>query len=150
MISTMAATMEHADVIQSLIYPAYFQETIFSNLTYDADMTKQLIGEWINNNITGLVLVDGVIAGFAVMCLSRSFYKEIEADVEMFYILPQYRGTGASRALIDGLMKTGEANNVAVMYASCLSGISEKNEKLYINLWKKFGFKKLGTVMMRS
>jgi len=138
------------EIILDLLYPGYFNETVFSNMEFDRDQCLETIQVWLNHSIVAAAVIDGVFAGFGVLTLSKSFYKQTEADIEMFCIKPEFRGSGASRAIRDILIETAKANEVKLMYASCLSGMGETNEKLFINLWKKAGFKKLGTMMMGS
>lgn len=142
------ARPEDVSAIQSLMYPGYFQESTYSGLTYDHDQTRAMIENWLHD-VCIVAKVEGRIVGVAAMYYVRTFYKEPEADVEMFYVAPEYRGTGISRALVDTLVQNADANRCAVIYTSCASGISEKNNLLYRNLFKKFGFNVLGTELAR-
>lgn len=145
------AEMKDAESIRDLIYPSYFDESIYRDLTYDPDMTLNVIKGWLRDR--SFIVKDsesGKVVGFATIAFLRSFYKETEGDVEMFYVLPEYRGTWAARLLVNCLVENARANDAKVIYTSCLSGIDEKNNTLYVNLWKKFGFKTLGTVLIGS
>ena len=144
------ASASDKEAIQGLLYPHYFNESIYKELTYDAEATGRMIDDWLNNSVTLLLKNNNNVVGFAVTSLFTSYYKEIECDVEMYFILKGHRGTGASRLLCEACINVAEANSAGAMYASCLSGIDEKNNNLFINLWKKYGFKTLGTVMIRG
>lgn len=148
--SVFRATAADIDEIEGFLYPDYFDETTYSGLDYDEALTKQQIAAWVSEDATIIIRSAGKIAALGVMQLSRTFYKQIEADIAMFVVGKKYRATGISRALIDFLLRIADENQAAVIYSSCLSGIGDKNNKMYVNLWKKYGFRELGTVMVRS
>jgi ribosomal protein S18 acetylase RimI-like enzyme len=148
--SIFQATLENVDEIESLLYPAYFEESGYSNLDYDETNCKAMIAGWITDGVGIIMRSQGKIVAFASMGFMRTFYKQVEADVDMFFILPEYRGTGIARALSTTISNVAKEGNAEVVYTSCLSELGGKNNQLYINLWKKLGFRELGTVMIRS
>lgn len=143
------ATIYDIEPIEELL-KEYMAESTYNGLTYCKDGTVNMILSWLNEGFFFIVKDGEKVVGLAVMALMKTFYKELEADVDMFFIHPDYRGTGASRMLVDNIVQNAEANNCKVIYTACLSGISDKNNKLYKNLWGKFGFRELGTVLIRS
>jgi len=149
MITLAIAQEKDIEAIIELLKP-YMQESIYQNMTYSHEGTKAVVTEWLNGGFSFLAMDGERIIGFAQMTLMKTFYEEAEADVEMFYVMPEYRGMGISRMLVDNIVKNAEANNCAIIYTGCLSGIDEKNNALYTNLWSKFGFKELGTVMIKN
>jgi ribosomal protein S18 acetylase RimI-like enzyme len=144
------ATPNDADALIDMFYPAYFDESGYSKLTYDEVNSRITLSSWLSDNCCIKVTSNDKIVAFASMGFMRSFYKEIEADVTMFYITKDYRGSGISRAMCDKLVKIAEEYGAQVMYSSCFSGMDEKNNNIFINLWKKYGFRVLGTVLIRS
>lgn len=148
MIEIKPATIKDIDAMQGLLYPAYFKESGFKGLTYNAENTRHMVESYLGN-VTFIAWDGDKAVGFGSMVIGRTFYDEIEADCEMFFILPEYRGKGVSRLLVEALTKTAELNGAKVMYSSGQSGISDKNDKLWNNLWSKFGFNYLGTIMVR-
>lgn len=134
--------------IIDLIYPHYFNESAYKVLDFDPEMARLTVENWLENIC--VICKDGEkIVAVASMFLARTYYKQAEANVEMFYILPQYRGKGISRAIVQTLVNVADTNKCAVIYTSCAGGVSELNNKLYTNLYKKFNFNKLGTEMVR-
>jgi GNAT superfamily N-acetyltransferase len=148
--SIRRATMDDLDEIERILHPTYFEESGYNGLDYCAEGTRRMIAEWIANDVAIIISSQGEPAAFGAMCLGRTFYKQIEADVEIFYVMPKFRATGIARALTDILCRIADANGAAIIYSSCLSGMGDKNHALYVNLWKKYGFRELGTVMLRS
>lgn len=148
MITIERAKYGDVDGIQGLMYPTYFNESTYSNLEYDPVRTRMTITNWLNN--VCFVAKDGDrIAGVFSMWFTQTFYKQIESDVEMFFVHPDYRGTEVARMLVDELVRQSDKVDSAVIYTACASGINDRNNKLYTNLFKKFGFKELGTEVVR-
>lgn len=142
------ATFEDVDAIENLLYP-YFEESTYSGLTYDPLATKHTIAQWIPE-VCILAKVDGEIVGITAFYFLNTFYKEPECDVVMFYIKPEYRGTGISRGLVNALTTIADQNQAGIIYTSSGSGMGGKNNDLYANLFKKFGFQELGTELIRK
>lgn len=143
------ATYADLGDIENLIYPHYFDESAYSDLTYDPEMARQTILQWIPETCV-LARVDGNLVGILAMYFTRTYYKETEGDVVIFYVLPEYRGTGVARGLVYALKKISDKQKAAIVYTSSGSGMKGNNNKLYANLFKKVGFKELGTELIRK
>lgn len=144
------ATVNDIDSIQNLLYPDYFKETVFKGLTYNAANTRLMIEGYVSQKFVLVAETKGEIVGFAVLLVGNTYYNEIEADVEFFCIRSDYRGSALARALAGDILFAAETFGATVFYAACASGIDEHNDALWKNLWSKFGFKKLGTVMIKG
>lgn len=149
MIYLTIAQEKDIDAIEELL-KIYMSESAYKNMTYSSENTRDCIKGWLESDFFFLAWEGKKLVGLAVMGLMRTFYEENEADVDMFYIHPDYRGKGVSRMLVENIVKNAEANKCGVVYTACLSGISDKNNKLYKNLWGKFGFGELGTVLIKN
>jgi L-amino acid N-acyltransferase YncA len=141
-------TLEDVDGIIENIYPAYFAEAIYNKLTPSLDNARITVADYVNR-WSYVAKEDGKVVGLAVADAQKSFYEELEFDINMFYVHPDYRGTGVARALRDILVSESDRIGAKVMYTGCLSGVSENNEQTYLNLWAKVGFTRLGAVMIR-
>lgn len=139
---------EDVDNILRDIYPAYFAEAIYNKLTPNMEHARVTVANYLNS-FSYVAKEDDLIWGLAVADMGNTFYEEIECDINMFFVHPEARRSGVARAMRDAILEDAKAYNAAVIYTSCLSGISQENEQLYMNLWAKVGFQKLGTVMIR-
>lgn len=129
----------------------YREESHSKEREYDPKNSIITILSWISDNSKCLVVRrEGKIVAFAAIWIGHTFYKDKELDIEMFYIHPSVRGTHIARALASAICDLAKENNCSLIYTAGLSGGSKQNEKLYQNLWKKFGFNELGTIMSRS
>ena len=97
-----------------------------------------------DNFETRLVEVDGNIAAFGLGYFAVSWWKEPDASIDLFYVVREYRGSKASRLLLASLIDAFTTHSCGYLYAGAESGISDKNAKMYENLYKKFGFHNLG------
>lgn len=132
-------------LIEKLCYD-FFCESMYKMLDYSKENTLEMIRDW--QYIVIIETLDGVPAGFCSLNVCHTYYVQKEGDVDKFYIVPEFRGTAASRILAGYVVKLAKALDAKVVYALCGSGISEKTDRLFHNLWAKFGFKKLGVLMV--
>ena len=114
-------------------------------MKYSSEKAFECIKSW---DIIYVADIDNKLVGFGSLVIATEFFDEKEADVNKFYVQPEYRGTGIARQLAECLVKCAIANNARVIYALCGSGIDDKNDKLFENLWKKYGLKKTGCLMV--
>lgn len=142
------ATHDDLDDILDLLHSSYFKESVYSALDYDPLAARLTVQNWLDE-IVILARVEGKLVGIMSMYFIKTFYKQPECDIIMFYVHPDYRGTGISRALVNAIVMLSDKNNAAVIYTTSASGMDESNDKLYTNLFKKFGFKVLGTELIR-
>ena len=142
------ATYKDVNQIQDLMYPTYFEESIYKSSKYDPVRTRMTITEWLGAEC--YVAKDGDrVAGVFAMFFAYTFYQDLETDVMMFFVHPNYRKTEVARMLLNKLVEVSDNAGSKKIYTSCASGISEKNNQLYMNLFKKFNFEVLGTELLR-
>jgi ribosomal protein S18 acetylase RimI-like enzyme len=97
-----------------------------------------------SNFIARLAECDGHVVGLAFGYYGNSWWKEPDCAVDFFYVSPDYTGKGIARALATLLIEAFKAQGCGWMYAGAESDISDKNTKLYQNLWRKHGFRDIG------
>ena len=144
------ATKEDIGAIQGLLYPHYFQESGYGHLTYNAENTRKAIESYFDDGAVLLATKGGDAIGVCAVHAFKSFYDEIEVDVQMFFVKKEHRGGGVSREMVRYVIDSAEHIGAKIIYSSCLSGMGGKVNALWQNLWGKFGFKFLGSVMVRS
>ena len=143
------ATPADAAEVFGLLYPDHFNNCGFSHMRFSHEHSVNMLSNWLSN-VAWLARVDGAIAGFCSMLVGHTFFEDPEAVVEMFYVNKKFRKCGISREFIKRLVADADALGVGNIDATCLSGINGNNDTLWMNLWGKFGFKKLGSIMIRS
>lgn len=139
------ATDNDIDAVESLCREFAEQSMYGKVMTYSRENALECIKNWSSILVAE---IDGKLVGFGAIVIATEFFNEREADIDKFYVQPKYRGTGIARMLAESLIKLAIANDARVIYALCGSGINEKNDKMFENLWKKFGLKKTGCLMV--
>lgn len=139
------ATDDDIDAVESLCREFAEQSMYGKVMTYSRENALECIKNWSSILVAE---INGKLVGFGAIVIATEFFNEREADIDKFYVQPKYRGTGIARMLAESLIKLAIANDARVIYALCGSGINEKNDKMFENLWKKFGLKKTGCLMV--
>jgi len=139
------ATDDDIDAVELLCREFAEQSMYGQVMTYSKENALECIKNWSSILVAE---IDGKLVGFGAIVIATEFFNEREADIDKFYVQPKYRGTGIARMLAESLIKLAIANDARVIYALCGSGINEKNDKMFENLWKKFGLKKTGCLMV--
>ena len=129
----------------------YHGESMFGKRgrVIDEDRLLETIGgavlqdEWIV-----LVSLDDIgVNGVILAQTGYTFYQDLEMDIDLFYVSPDARGTGVSRMLVEEIINVAKNKKIGIIYCGCHSNMSDggKNNKLYTNLFKKYGFEVTGT-----
>ena len=142
------ATEEHAKDILNLLYPHYYEESIQkkNGLTFDIDTAITTILEWIEGCKCIVAYKDDKPVGFMVWYFIRTVFEEQEADLVMFFVMPDERGTGLSRDLAKIYDEDCKAAGIKVAYNGSSSGV---DDKIYHNLFAKYEFEVLGTELVK-
>jgi GNAT superfamily N-acetyltransferase len=92
-------------------------------------------------------LIDDRVTAILMMYKNYSFYDTPEADIDFFYVSPQSRGNGTARLLVESAINIARDWKVDVLYCGCHSYMADggKNNALFVNLFKRYGFKETGT-----
>jgi N-acetylglutamate synthase-like GNAT family acetyltransferase len=143
------ATIDDLNSICEFLRP-YHDESVYSGFTYDDLQSRIYMCEMITGENSRVIIVEhGFITGLAVLSFRKSFFKELEADISMFYIGKEYRGTGVSRVLVDACTNLAKSLGAHIIRADNVSGLDKKNDAYWTNLFSKFGYQKLGTTVVR-
>lgn len=128
----------------------------YKNLTFDANLLRaQLEVRWREDPdfLTYVVLenVTGAYVGFAHFFREKVFSQEYIGETWQFYVKPEHRGTGASRLLAYVIDRQFEEWGCAISYAECGSALDNgRTNKLFFNLWSRFGYSFLGTSLFKQ
>lgn len=139
------ATEEDFGLVEKLCYD-FFCESMYNVFDYSKENTLAMIYGW-----DYILLIENEkkdVVGFCSLNVCNTYYVQKEGDIDKFYIAPLYRGTGASRVLAAAVLSLAKQMDAKIVYALCGSGISKETDVLFHNLWAKFGFKKLGVLMV--
>jgi GNAT superfamily N-acetyltransferase len=112
---------------------------------------RTLVNAIADPNWIVLVLDEsGEIRGGTILALNACYVEETQAYVQMLYVAPAWRGTDAGRRLVAAICDVVDARNCVSVFASPNAAIGGTNERLFVNLFAKFGFRPLAPVMIRT
>lgn len=89
----------------------------------------------------------GEACGFAQVFIYPWVWEDLNATIELFYIKPEYRGSSVGRELANFICEQLDDPSIGYISAGNESGLGEKNDKIWENLFKKQGFIKMGSTM---
>lgn len=120
------------------------------DLTYDPEGAHAYTWQLLGNDETAIFVNydDDVIRGFAIVHKDKEFQKEYIGFLSKFYILPTGRKTKASRELMQEVVQWFDKSNCVYSFATATANIGQ--DTLFINLLKKFGYKMVGTALIRK
>lgn len=140
------ATLADLNQIIEMTTPYHYEAGVNAGRELSRDRILQTFyGAIMNDN--WITLVDDDLTSILIACENYSFYDTPEMDIDFFYVSPESRSTGISRKLVEEIIKIARERRVAVLYCGCHSYMADggTNDKLFSNLFKKYGFKETGT-----
>ena len=93
---------------------------------------------------------DGVLLATAILVYEASYYTEVAAYIDKFFVHKELRGVGVSRELLAHCVLRCKERGARVIFASATAGMGERVEKLYVKLFERQDFTVLGRILMRT
>lgn len=135
----------------------FFEESNFSRsgLTVDLAAYQRTIENYwrypLVKSIVALDQHDGDLLGYVHVYCQRDYTVELVGEMYQFYVKPEARGTLVARELVRAACAQFDAWGCMRSYSECAPGLpDEKSVKTFANLWGKFGYKKIGEVLLRD
>lgn len=120
-------------------------------LTYDREQVRDLAWRTILSDKAVVVVgdSDGMLTGLVAGLIESEYSLEPCMYMSKFYIEDEFRGIGIARDLISAFDAECKKKGAVLSFASSTAGMGERNEKLYVHLFKKSGYDTLGRVMIK-
>lgn len=137
---------------------AFFNESYHKNKTLKIDEYANILrmSFGLGRVAVPLVLVEGKIAGYAIINYYTDCQVEREGDMYQMYVHPDYRGNGASRALAAEVTRQFDEWGCVDSHIWAAPGIGDDEEErkkavaVFRNLWAKYGYAESGIIMSRK
>lgn len=142
------ATLSDLDNIIEFTKPYYEESVHYKKLTYSEAACRRTLAGWLNHSHVIVVERDEIV-GVGVVTIGQTCYEELEAEMNLFYVSKDYRGKGVSRLLAEAITEFAKLHKVRIIHASNMSGMEGNNDKLWINLFRKYGYQVIGTTLAR-
>ena len=135
-----------ADLLQ--LAESFTKETKYP-ITYSPEGATEYLWRLLNDPNTSVFIdyFNDICTGGIIVYRANQFQHEYFGYVLKMYVHPKFRRTGASRRLMQEAVQWFDENDCVVSFETAIAGIGE--DKLYINLLKKFGYVPEGTAFIR-
>lgn len=129
-----------------------FTEESSLKLTFDREVANTTFFKYINgeNTIFLIYEYDNLITGGIMGVVQRDFHKESSAYITKLYIEKEFRGLSISRYLLEEFEVEASKLGASMIFSSATAGMGERVEKLYSNLFKRYGYQVLGRVLVKE
>lgn len=97
-----------------------------------------------------VVFVNDDATAMIIAAISLDWCAKPVCYVEKMFVMPESRGTGAARQLVDAAVEFARQHECSHIFASATAGLGDKVGKMFSNLLGKFGFSPCGPVLFRS
>lgn len=149
--------MEEKDIdVMADVALEFFLESDQKTLTLRRDKYEAMLYDYMANEyVRSFLAIDEEtqnVAGFIHIYCQDDYTDELIGEMYQFYVRAPYRGTHAGRALVAAANQQYEKWGCARAYCEVGHGGNGKNlnDKLFVNLWSKFGYHYKGTVLMKE
>lgn len=130
----------------------YYKDTLWEKRAPEAPDWGLFAWSMDNAIQTGALLVaedKGKLVGFMAVFMSYWLFPSGDMGIDIWYVKPEYRGSGATRGFRAALQKLKQKMKPAICMEGSTSGCGSRNEKMYTNMLKKEGYTALGPVMIQ-
>ncbi len=127
----------------------YFDESFLTgNSKFSPqNATKFLLSRLTHDYVHG-AFIDNILVGCVMTEIEHEFREAPEGYIPIFYVKPECRGTRIARNLVNSAMEICHDNKCATVSTAGMSIFHGNNNKLYDNLFGKFGFEKVSNLLM--
>ena len=117
------------------------RETDFQNFELDPHKLLNGVGNWIHGHTMFVVEEEGQVVGMLAANVRETWFgPESFASEELFYVIPEYRGTRAAFLLMKAFMSWAEEQGFKHVRAGVATGGAPGAERLY----EHFGMHRMG------
>ena len=97
-----------------------------------------------------LVLIDDDVQSGVIASVCHDWCAQPCCYVEKLFLMPAARGTGVARSLVAAVVEFARQHDCSHVFSTATAGLGEQVEKLFTNLFRKFGFSGCGQTLCLS
>ena len=124
----------------------FISETSY-DIVYDPEAARNHLLTYIHHSDADILLADG---GGAMVAASREFQKQPFCYVGKFFVIPESRRTGTAREIVEAILAWASLHGCSHVFVTATAGLAEREQRLFINLMKRYGFIESGPVLFRG
>lgn len=150
MIALRTATEHDLQALVEMVEDANAESRFVGEI--DIERAREYLRNFIIYDDRQIVVADddGEVIGALILATSHEFWTRPLCYVIKFWVLPQGRRTNTARLLLDYIFEYAEDHNCAAVYATATAELEDREQKLFVNLLKRNGFKECGPTMKAS
>ena len=129
---------------------AFVEESGY-DITFDRDFVEATFLIAMDNPEACLIVDevdDGELTGGAYMETGKMWTKENWGFIQGFMIEPTSRGGRSARRLVEELVAFSKDAKLSHVFTSSTAMVSDEMTQQFVNLFKKFGFKEAGPILV--
>lgn len=134
------AKFEDADQMIRMSEAYYYESMFHEKVAYDPETLVRTIGAAIELNCAIVAVEGDEVIGMVLCGITRTIFKSGDLGVDVFYVKPEWRGTGCGNALQDAIQMIIDKTGVATAYEGSTSGFGHRTETQFTNMLKKRGW----------
>tara|TARA_R100001443_G_C3357336_1_gene178244 strand:- start:1183 stop:1644 length:462 start_codon:yes stop_codon:yes gene_type:complete len=122
-------------------------------LTFNREHARDHLRYYVSGTpgwIALLAETESEVVGGVLMAESLEFHDMPLLYVTKFWVLPSGRRTRAARSLLEAVVDYAREKNCTHIFATATAGLDEREQRLFVNLLTKSGFRDTGPVMMKE
>lgn len=128
----------------------FVTESVEYGMEFDAEASKNYLCLLLNHPDECQVFVTDDVSAVAIALIAHDWCKRPVCYVEKLFLTPSCRGTGAARELVKRVIEYAASNGCSHVFATSTAGMGHQVERMFVNLFRKFGFSECGPVLARS
>lgn len=147
----------HADFIEQIVAMTHrfsHESHIYEKLGFNPDKFRAYV-KFHTESPAAVFIAEhnGVVTGYAIFFIDQQYITEKNFEIVTIYVPPEYRKTETGRMLASALVQTMDLNGCKYGQISICCAMKENEDlinALTANMFKKFGFYQIGTIMGRK
>ena len=118
-------------------------------IEYSEDNSRNIFGLYVQQPSYDILIGkdEGNLTGGVMVVASTEFQARPFGYVSKFFVKPEHRDARTSRALMSAMMEWFAVFDVSHVFVTAIAGLSERDQRAFILLMKRAGFKEEGPVM---
>jgi GNAT superfamily N-acetyltransferase len=149
-LSIRLATLDDVDAVAEIAREGVAESGI--NAVFDIENAKDFFGAYVEYPEFDLLVSvneDNEVGGFAQVCESLEMFEQPLCYVGKFWVRKADRRTWAARDLLEAVEQWASDRDCTAIYSTATGELSGKEQKLFENLLKSYGYRDVGPVMIK-
>ena len=126
-----------------------FTEETRYGVAFDDEKALVTFSQYLLSPDCDILLAEagGRLLGGAMLAEADEFQAKPFCYITKFFILPEGRGTYAARNLLQSIRIWAEHRGCSHVFSTATAGLSEREQRLFVNLMKRDGYRDVGPVL---